>query len=70
MSNENSKWKKTPENPNISGTEVGKLLEHLRTLEAHYEGKLQEDLGNLAVLEQALAKWELQKRNRKVDPNG
>lgn len=69
MSNEN-KWKRTPEDPNISGTEVGKLLENLRTLQVHYEGKLQEDLGNLAVLEQALAKWELQKRKRKVDPNG
>jgi hypothetical protein len=69
MSNEN-KWKKTPENPNLNGTEVGKLLENLKTLQAHYEGKLQEDLGNLAVLEQALAKWELQKKKRKVDPNG
>ena len=70
MSNENSKWKKTPEEPNLNGTEIGKLLENLRTLQAHYEGKLQEDLGNLAVLEQALAKWELQKKKRKVDPNG
>ena len=69
MSNEN-KWTRTPEEPNLNGTEVGKLLDNLKTLQAHYEGKLQEDLGNLAVLEQALAKWELQKRNRKVDPNG
>lgn len=65
-----SKWRKTPEQPNLDGTEVGKLLKNLRTLQAHYEGKLQEDLGNIAVLEQALAKWELQKRKRKVDPNG
>jgi hypothetical protein len=71
MSNENSKWRKTPDQaPNLEGTEVGKILENLRTLQAHYEGKLQEDLGNLAVLEQALAKWELQKKKRKVDPNG
>lgn len=69
MSNEN-KWRKTPENPNIDNTEAGKLLENLRILQAHYEGKLQEDLGNLASLQQALAKWELQKRKRKVDPNG
>jgi hypothetical protein len=69
MSNEN-KWTRTPEEPNLNGTEVGKLLDNLKTLQAHYEGKLQGDLGNLAVLEQALAKWELQKRNRKVDPNG
>lgn len=65
-----SKWKKTPEAPNLEGTEVGKLLENLRTLQAHYEGLLQEDLANLAVLQQGIAKWELQKKKRKVDPNG
>jgi len=70
MSNENSKWKKTPSEPNLNGTEVGKLLSNLKTLQAHYEGQLQGDLAHLAALEQALAKWELQKRNRKVDPNG
>jgi hypothetical protein len=69
MSNGN-KWKRTPKEPNLNGTEVGNLLGNLKTLQAHYEGKLQEDLGNLAVLEQALAKWEIQKRKRKVDPNG
>ena len=66
----NDKWQKIPQDPNLNGTEVGKLLENLRMLQAHYEGKLQEDLGNLTVLEQALAKWELQKKNRKADPNG
>ncbi len=69
MSNEN-KWRKTPRQPNLEGTEIGKLLDGLQQLQAHYEGELQKDLANLAVLQQALSKWEMQKKTRKVDPNG
>ena len=70
MSTKN-KWKKANgQAPNLEGTEVGKLLEGLIQLRDHYEGKLQEDLGNLAVLQQALAKVEMQKKKRKADPNG
>jgi hypothetical protein len=70
MSNENNKWRKTPEAPNLEGTDVGKLVENLKTLQAHYEGDLQEQLGNLAFLEQAIGKLVAQKRRRKADPNG
>lgn len=73
MSNEEnqSRWKVVPESePNFEGTELGKMLEGLKKLQAHYEGELQKDLETLAVLQQGLAKWELQKKKRKVDPNG
>ena len=71
MSNENSKWKQTPEEaPNLEGTEVGKLLENLKKLQGHYEGDLQTQLANLAFLEQAMSRLVAQKRKRKADPNG
>ena len=70
MSNDQSSWKKTPETPNLEGTEIGKLLENLKKLQAHYEGELKADLDNLAFLEQAMGKLKAQKSRRKVDPNG
>jgi hypothetical protein len=70
MSDEN-KWQKTPESPpNLEGTDIGKVLDGLKQLQSHYESQLQENLGHLAALEQGIAKWELQKKKRKVDPNG
>ena len=73
MSNEQNqnKWRVVPEtDPNFEGTELGKLLKGLMQLQSHYETELQKDLESLAVLEQGLSKWELQKKKRKVDPNG
>lgn len=71
MSDEENRWRVIPEeNPNLEGTEIGKVLEGLKQLQNHYQSKLNEDIGNLALLQQALAKWELQKKKRKVDPNG
>ena len=65
------KWRKVSDNkPNLEGTEIGKVLEGLKQLQSHYEGNLQKDLANLAVLQQALSKWELQKKTRKADTNG
>ena len=65
-----SKWRKTPEEPNLEGTVLGELLEGLKKLQDHYEGELEQEVGNLAVLQQGLAKSELQKKRRKVDPHG
>ena len=73
MSNDQNqnRWRTVPdENPNLEGTEIGKMLEGLKQLQAHYESKLSEDMANISLLQQAIAKWELQKKNRKVDPNG
>ena len=71
MSNDQSKWKEsTGEAPNLEGTELNEVLNGLKQLLAHYESELEKDVGNLAVLQQALSKWELQKKKRKVDPNG
>ena len=73
MSNEQNqnRWREVPNaDPNFEGTELGKMLEGLKQLQAHYEGNLQKDLESLAVLQQGLAKWELKKKKRKVDPNG
>ena len=71
MSNDQGKWKETTgQAPNLEGTELDKVLSGLKQLLAHYERELQKDVGNLAIMEQALKKWELQKKKRKVDPNG
>lgn len=71
MSNDQGKWKETTgQPPNLEGTDLDKVLSGLKQLLAHYEGELQKDVGNLAIMEQALKKWELQKKRRKVDPNG
>lgn len=67
----NDKWKQTTgQPPNLEGTELDNVLSGLKQLLAHYERELQKDVGNLAIMEQALKKWELQKKKRKVDPNG
>tara|TARA_B100001287_G_C22646768_1_gene513137 strand:+ start:129 stop:350 length:222 start_codon:yes stop_codon:yes gene_type:complete len=73
MSNEQeqNRWRVVPESePNFEGTDIGKMLEGLKNIQAHYEGELQKDLETLSVLQQGIAKWELQKKKRKVDPNG
>jgi len=71
MSNDQSKWKETTgQAPKLEGTELNEVLNGLKQLLAHYEGELEKDVGSLAVLQQALSKWELQKKKRKVDPNG
>ena len=71
MSNDQGKWKETTgQPPNLEGTDLDKVLSGLKQLLAHYESALEKDVGNLAVMQQALSKWELQKKKRKVDPNG
>lgn len=65
-----SNWTKTSEKkPDLSGTELGALVEKLRALSLHYEGELQGELQKLDSLNNLKAKYELQKRSRKVDPN-
>lgn len=65
-----SKWTKTNgEAPDLSGTEMGDLVEKLKALSLHYETQLQGEFQKLDTLNNLKAKYELQKRSRKVDPN-
>ena len=71
MSNDQGKWKETTnQEPNFDNTDVGKILDGLQQLHAHYDSELKKSMNQLQYLQQALVKLETQKKTRKTDSNG
>ena len=66
-----AKWKKTNNGqPDLSNTQIGKLLEQFQSLQSHYENELAQEKEKLRYLEQTLEKAKAQRNSRREDTNG
>ena len=59
-------WKQSENPPNLEGTQVGDLLQHLIKLKEHFDGELSAELEKLSFLEKKREMLLIQKRKQKT----
>ena len=66
-----SKWKQSASSPNLEGTEMGSLVDHLIMLKKHFENELAQEEMKLSYLESKKEALSVQKKKqKKVNTHG